>query len=312
MVGVASPLDWKERAQSPDGRPWTKRADTPGVYYLLMNGEYVAMPDFIWLRDPSDDAVPVDSHRNGDFLVWYSYQGEAIEIEFMMPLTPNRDGLPCLSEVERIIQGIEHGPPFPSCSLTGLPTGDWKKLSLENLTPAADGIRTSAYVRFREPEEVGYTYDVIGDGTHVLEYTEDGRAIGLKLLDWERGVRIGRNILPFHREVGPLLAANGIPLDDSRLYLSGFSRGLGPKGPLMTTPADNKLNLSIWRDVPPDTRTETVVLDGPSSVQLTLSESGRLVHVTIWVDEKGVDLSAMPERDPVERILRHLGVPIVE
>jgi hypothetical protein len=288
-----------------------QKSGGPGFHFVLEGEgpEYEPWIDSILLRELRP-TVAVMAQRTTPSLVHFTYDGEATEIEFVADQPVDMSGLPCRKECGAIIAGFKTGPPFPATNIPGLPTGDGGLPRMEEFAPPRPGSGSRAYVRFRDAPRADYSYDIIGDGTQLIEYTYDGRAVGLRLLDWETGALVGPEV-PYQSQVRALLTAYEVPLCDTRMYLDDFSYGLGPNGWLRAPTNGLPLTVRLSRPRADRLPVNEVDLRGDGRVLVTTADTVGVVSLVFRGVEHGVDLSGVPERVTAERILRHVGIRLL-
>lgn len=87
---------------------------------------------------------------------------------------PPADGnnLPCAAEISTAVTDLSHAV----LRLRDLPRSRLAPVTIE----PSDG-STGVFVRLARDEPAGFTYDILGDGSETVEYTYDGRILGIRL-----------------------------------------------------------------------------------------------------------------------------------
>lgn len=248
----------------------------------------------------------VDAHRDMTVLVDYSYDGQALSLDFYRGPT-RLDDLPCPDRIWAMIQGRQERPLLPRHAMVFEPTVT--ELSTRPGCPAA------LCIVFRIGE-IGYTFDVIGDGTQLIHYTVDGLALMLELRSPDLGVVLGSmGVLysgvgvPFPRELETLLRQRGIPIAGKdipacqRPVLEGWS--------WEDDPTDVTATIVLGRGWEADFVAEPDKLsDGESRVSWEVSDEEGSLTLFLRHLNKEIKLDGLPSRPQIEAILRNHGIRV--
>jgi len=238
---------------------------------------------------------------------------------------PYAGSLPCAAEITANLEELRQGRGTGNLVLRGLPRPRRVKVAIEHPDVAAEAI----YVRLERPEPVDFTFDMVGDGSEQVEYTYDGRMLGIRLTDPHNksGILLRRSVVPRRAEIAVRLRQLGYRVRH-RPYLDrvNVDRPVRiPTGPppgmvwpkrlavrSAPTPPDFLLRgkATIETEAPMAGKRDLRNLYGDGRVIVRRDEKGRLSDIDFYGLWPGVDLSGIPERADIEPILKHHGVPI--
>ena len=146
-------------------------------------------------------------------------RGDLAQLDIFQPPEDLR-ALPCGLEIAAAVEDLKSGRRRSTVvRLKRLPSPRPEGPILEK-----EGSSRGIYLRLARQEQASFTYDIVGDGSELVDYTYDGRILGLRLTQRELGVIVPTVISPqFHVEVRAMLEREHVRLDDMRPYLASIA-----------------------------------------------------------------------------------------
>jgi hypothetical protein len=242
--------------------------------------------------------------------IWPNRQGDIAELEVRV-LGAETGWMPCAVEIGEITKRARQrrGRQPRVLRLRGLPPSRPVQAVVESLDAPPGAI----YVRLAEADPVDFSYDMLGDGSELVEYTYDGRILGIRLEAPHQGsgVLVRPSVIPRFRDVEAELNRHGFPLSRRRPFLEDIdldaSGGhVGHHQPLARGRATIRASIDATVDL------KERDLWGDGRVVEVRSVPGDLYRIAFYEIANGVELGDIPERTDLELIFRHQGVPVLD
>lgn len=258
-------------------------------------------------------------YLQGGAFAYPTPRGDIAELD-MLAWPDKLSALPCAREIGAALERIEGGERAAPLRIRHLPRPRPVRVAVEEFDLPSGGV----FVRLARSEPVAFDYDILGDGSELIEYTYDGRVLGLRL----KAPHVGSGILlPAaslfrHSEVRTELSKLGFRLNDYRPFLDNIDLDGSASRPSHRHPHNRgtavvdttELSAHDWQEFAELARKgyfEHTDLHGDGRVDMMRTTSGRLARIRFYQIAGGVDLSGIPEREDIEPIFRHHGVSII-
>lgn len=240
--------------------------------------------------------------RRGQVVAFPNRFGDIAKLD-ILDLRNGWEELPCAAEIS---QGADLEQTV--MRLSGLPRSRPIPVSVET-SEASTGV----FVRLARDEPTRFIYDILGDASENVEYTYDGRMLGIRLVTplQGSGILIPRRVIPRYEEVEDQLGLSGFHLNDLRPYLESIGPVSIGRSRDSVQPAGVKARFEsvLWEK---DLQAITSDVHGDGRAQITRAPSGELIRASFSDIARGVSLNGIPERGDLEPAFRHHGVPILD
>ena len=230
----------------------------------------------------------------------YTPDGVAMIVDFI-ELPPRLQRVPFAFEVAEMLAKYGLGAPADGPVLTRNPLGDWGEPPIPEPALTVEGGLGEGRITFRyRPGVASYSYDLVGDGTCVVDYSYAGVALAFSVHRLDLPVVLGS--VPLRAEVESHLMKLG-------LEVANFS------SPTNTRPARTEnyrgLPSTITYNVVGEPQVQDFNREEPP-LRVMRAKDGHAMSLDVWIEDRSqvLDVGDVPCPERIRDILRHSGLKV--